>query len=298
MSNVAIVGAGKVGTVLGRILSERGENVVCVVSRSLRSAKQAGKFIGCRNCSDTLDSIPNLTDFIIIATPHDAVATVALALSRLEHFPFKRLSVCHTSGMLTAAALDTVKARGAAVFSFHPLQTFPRDFHPRDIVPTSKGIYYAIDGSPHALKKARTLARKLGGKTIEIKPEMREFYHAACVVASNHLTAILGILQSMSGALGIAQKDFLRVFKPIILATLRNVERSSATAALTGPVARGGVDTVAGHFDALKTYAPELLSYFGTLTLETIKLAEAKKSITGKQALSLRQLVRSYTTST
>jgi predicted short-subunit dehydrogenase-like oxidoreductase (DUF2520 family) len=190
-----------------------------------------------------------------------------------------------------------LKRRGATVFSFHPLQTFPRDFVPKDIVPTARGIYYAVDGAPHALKVANVLARKLEGRTLKIKPEMRVFYHAACVVASNHLTALLSILESMFKLLGSKERDFFKVFQPILVSTLRNVKITSPGAALSGPVARGGIETVAEHFSSIQATAPELLPYFGTLTLETVKLAERKGSLTKKRALALRNLVHSYTNS-
>ena len=295
MSNIAIVGAGKVGTVLGRILAGNGENIVCVVSRTLKSAKVAGRFLNCPNCSDSLEAIPQLTDLILIATPHAAIAKVAQSLSQVDHLRFKRLSVCHASGMLTADVLEPLRKNGATVFSFHPLQTFPRDFRAKDIVPTIKGIYYAVDGTPTAVRRAARLARKLRGKAIEVAPEMRPFYHASCVVASNHLTTVLSILETMHRALRLKEKDFLRMYKPILMATLRNIEATSPEAALTGPVARGGVETVAGHFAAVRKFAPELLPYFGTLTLETAKLARAKGSLSREQALALQQLVQSQT---
>jgi predicted short-subunit dehydrogenase-like oxidoreductase (DUF2520 family) len=295
MRNIAIVGAGKVGSVLGRILVENGEKVVCIVSRTKRSARTAGRFLQCKNVSDSLDAIPATADLIYITTPHAAVADVALILSNLDHLRFERLSVCHASGMLTAEALKPVRERGATVFSFHPLQTFPRDFASKDIVPTARGIFYAVDGTPQAIKRAKLFARKLGGKVIEINPEMRAFYHAACVVASNHLTTLLSILEAMFKEFGSKEKDFLPVFTPIIMATLRNVEATSPAAALSGPVARGGVETVTEHLASIKRFAPELLPYFGTLTLETLRLAETKGSITEERAAALRNLVQSYT---
>lgn len=297
MSNVAIVGAGKVGTVLGRVLVENGEKVVCVVSRTKKSAQSAGRFLRCRNVSDSLDAIPATTDIVYITTPHAAVEDVAVNLSRVRHLNFKRLSVCHASGMLTAHALDPLQRRGATVFSFHPLQTFPRDFAPKDIVPTARGICFAADGTRQALKKARLLARKLEGRVIHVRPEMRVFYHAACVVASNHLTALLSILESMFKRFGSRESDYFAVFQPIIVSTLRNVRLTSPQAALSGPVARGGIETVADHFASIRETAPELLQYFGTLTLETVKLAERKGSLTKQRARALRNIVHAYTNS-
>jgi predicted short-subunit dehydrogenase-like oxidoreductase (DUF2520 family) len=263
----------------------------------MKSAKTAGKYLRCKNVSDSLLAIPSSTDLIYITTPHEAVEDVARGLAWFGDFDFKRLSVCHASGMLTAGALALVADRGATVFSFHPLQTFPRDFRVEKIVPTARGIYYGVDGTPEAVKTARQFAKRLEGKVILIKPEMRAFYHAACVVASNHLTTLLSILESMFERFGAEEKDFLRVFQPILLSTLRNVELASPQAALTGPAARGSVETVAEHFASIRKFSPELLPYFGTLTLETATLAERKGSLTKERALALRNLVRSYTKS-
>src|SRR5512143_1776958 len=140
--HITIIGAGNVGSVLGRILVENGERVVCVISRTARSASRAGRFLRCRRTSTDLAAIPSETDLIFIATPHSAVADVARALARLADFSFRGVAVCHASGMLTAEVLEPLRLRGATVFSFHPLQTFPRDFPPAAIVPTARGIVY------------------------------------------------------------------------------------------------------------------------------------------------------------
>ncbi len=294
MREITIVGAGKVGSVLGRILVDNGAKIVCVVSRTKKSARAAGRFLRCANVSDSLTAIPSSTDLIYITTPHSEVEKVARGISRLDHLSFGKLSVCHASGMLTAEALAPVAKRGATVFSFHPLQTFPRDFKTREIVPTARGIFYAVDGSAKAIRVARQLARRLDGRIIRIRPDMRIFYHAACVVASNHLTTLLSILETMHGHLRTGERSFFRVFKPIILATLYTNERTSPARALSGPVARGGVETVADHLRAIKEVAPDLLPYFGTLTLETVRLAERKGSITRRRASAMRKLVRSF----
>lgn len=289
--NIAIVGAGKVGTVLGKLLVERGESVVCIVSRTAKSANKAGKFLKCKNTSTSLASIPPRTDLIYITTPHGAVEDVAHKLAAVAHLRFKKLSACHASGMLTAGALRPVAERGATVFSFHPLQTFPRDFEVKEIIPTARKIYYGVDGTPAAIKKAQQFARKLQGTAIEIKPEMRAFYHAACVVASNHLTTMLWVLEQMHKGLGTKEKDFFAVFKPIVSATLRNVERTSPAKALSGPIARGGIETVSEHFEAIQRFAPNLIPYFGSISAETTRLAEAKGSIDRDQARALYNLI-------
>jgi predicted short-subunit dehydrogenase-like oxidoreductase (DUF2520 family) len=289
--NIAIVGAGKVGSVLGKILSERGENIVCLVSRSLTSAKRAARFVKCKNVSTSLAAIPPKTDLIYITTPHQVVEDVAAKLAAVVHLNFEKLAVCHASGMLTVEALAPLAQKGATVFSFHPLQTFPRDFDVKDIVANARGIYFGIDGNKKAVALADRLAKKLSGKTIFIKPEMRAFYHAACVVAANHLTTMLWILKQMFAELKTKEKDFYPVFAPIIEATLKNVAATSPEKALTGPVARGGVETIAEHFESLQRFAPNLVSYYGSVSAETIRLAEAKGSIDKEQVRALYNLI-------
>ena len=296
--NVTIVGAGKVGTVLGRVLVENGCRVVCVISRTRRSARRAADFLRCRRASTEFSAIPSDTSLIFIATPHAAVADVARSIARLENLDFHRMAVCHASGMLTAAALDPVRKAGATVFSFHPLQTFPRDFSPTAILPTARGISYGVDGSPNGVRMARKLAGLLEGRVIEIPPGKREFYHAACVVASNHVTTLMSVLESMHRVLTGKRAGFFAVYKPIIAAALRNVECTSPAKALSGPVARGGIETVRKHLDEVRRLSPSLMPTFSALTLETVHLARTKGSISARQATEMRSLIHHYTTRT
>ncbi len=293
---ITIIGAGKVGSVLGRVLVERGHRVICVVSRTARSAREAGRFLRCRRTSTVLPAIPPETNLILITTPHDAVRTVAHDLALVDGLPFRRIAVCHASGMLSAAVLSPLADLGATVFSFHPLQTFPRDFTPAKILPTVSGIAYGVDGPPRGLRTARRLARELGGTVIEIRPELRELYHAACVVASNHLTTMLAVVERMFAAVAGDRKRFYPVFRPILEATLRNSGLTSPAEALSGPIARGGTATVARHLDVIAREVPEILPYFAAVSLETVRLARVKGSITAAQAEELSALLRNSLT--
>jgi predicted short-subunit dehydrogenase-like oxidoreductase (DUF2520 family) len=292
---VAIVGAGKVGTVLGRVLVEEGARITAVVSRSRSSARSAASYLRCRTYADALTAIPPRTDIVFITVPHGAVAGVAETLARLEGLDFSRIGACHASGMLTASVLRPLEERGSTVFSFHPLQTFPRSFPVRRIVPLARGIWYGADGPPPGLRLARRLARTLRGHVIEVPPEFRELYHAACVTASNHLTVLLWLVREMYGSVCGEKAPGLGPFRPIVEATILNVFATSPESALSGPVARGGVETVAKHLEAVRASLPALLPYFTRLTLETVRLAEAGGSLAPERREALENLVMSYT---
>lgn len=292
--NIAIVGAGVVGSVLGRILVENRQCITAVISRSEASARKCGRFLSCRTVSTSLDAIPQKTRVIMITTPHGAIEDVAHALAERQAFSWRGIAVCHASGMLTADALAPLENAGATVFSFHPIQTFPRDFPPRKIVPSARGIVYGVDGPPAGIQMARRLASLLEGRVLLVPPATREFYHAACVVASNHLTTLLGILDAFYQDIAPGRNDFMESFLPILQATLRNVQATSPARALTGPVARGGADTIARHFEAIRRQAPALVPYYARMTLETIRLAVEKNSLTGTQVKELTHLTLSY----
>jgi predicted short-subunit dehydrogenase-like oxidoreductase (DUF2520 family) len=292
--NIAIIGAGTVGSVLGRILVENRHRITAVVSRTVSSARRCGRFLSCRTVSSSIDVIPQKTQVIMITTPHGAVENVVRALADRAGVSWKGVAVCHASGMLTADVLAPLRAVGATVFSFHPLQTFPRDFPPRKIVPSARGIVYGVDGPPEGLRMARRLARALEGRVLLVPPELRAFYHAACVVASNHLTVLLGILGAFYEDIAPGRRDVLDTFSPILQATIENVRRTSPSQALTGPVARGGVDTLEGHFEAMTRHAPALIPYYARMTLETVRLAMEKHSLTTQQVNDLTQLSLSY----
>lgn len=292
---VAIVGAGKVGQVLGRILYENGVPITCVVSRTAKSAAAGGRFLGCKNVSTDLAAIPSATNLVFISTPHSAVHDVARSLALEQKLRFRGLSVCHASGMFTAEALLPLKKRGATVFSFHPLQTFPRDFPCRDILPSARGIFFGVDGSPRALRRARQLAKLLEGYVFPVPPDKRVLYHAACVVASNHVTVLLWLLQGLCRSLGPYGSRSLAPFRPIIGTTIQNVLRASPARALSGPVARGGIDTVARHLEAVREFSPAFLQFFVHMTRETVRLAQEKGGLPDGLDVSFEELLSSHT---
>ncbi len=289
-----MIGAGKVGTVLGLVFVERGDRIVSVISRTSASARRAGRYLGCRSVATTLTALPEGVDLLLIATPHAAVAEVVRDLASLPGRSFRGVAVCHASGMLTSSVLEPLRRRGATVFSFHPLQTFPRSYPPGAILASIPGITYGVDGSSAALRAARVVARRLGGRVLTIPPERRELYHAACVVASNHLTALMRVLEEMAGAARGTAGAWFPAFAPIIAATLRNNARTGPTGALSGPVARGGLDTVDRHCIAVRTVTPHLFPIFSALTLETIRLARRKGSITERRAQEMVALIRRH----
>ena len=168
--NIAIIGAGRVGQVFGRRLQEQGHTISSVVTKTTPSAKSAGRFLACSNAGTSVDLITPDTTLLLITTPHDAVASAAVELASGDRLRWESVTACHASGMLTVRALDPLAELGATVFSFHPLQTFPRDFAPKNLLGALSGIWYGVDGTDIAICRARALAKTLGGRVVVVPP--------------------------------------------------------------------------------------------------------------------------------
>jgi predicted short-subunit dehydrogenase-like oxidoreductase (DUF2520 family) len=87
----------------------------------------------------------------------------------------------------------------------------------------------------------------LDGRLVEVDDADRTTYHAAAVMASNHLVALLGAVERVAAQAGVPLDAFL----DLVRGTVDNVAVLGPEGALTGPVARGDWDTVARHLAAL-----------------------------------------------
>jgi predicted short-subunit dehydrogenase-like oxidoreductase (DUF2520 family) len=235
----ALVGPGRAGTTIARALVARGWTAVAVAGRdpASRSARDVAARLGaeCRVVAE----VGRGAQLVLVATPDAAIADAARALAPgLEPGAL----VVHLSGACPLDELDKlVQARpDVRVGSLHPLQSLPS---PEVGVTRLAGSWCAIDGADDVER----LAVSLGMRPFRVGAEHRAAYHASACVASNHLVALLGQVRRLAERTGVPPEAFL----PLVRATVDNVEALGVERALTGPVARGDVDTVVRHLDAL-----------------------------------------------
>jgi predicted short-subunit dehydrogenase-like oxidoreductase (DUF2520 family) len=178
-------------------------------------------------------------DLVLVATPDAAIADAACALA-----PGLRPGalVVHLSGACPLEELDKLAAErpDVALGALHPLQSLPSVEVGVDRLP---GSWCAIEGPP----AVERLALTLGLRPFRVEAGQRARYHAAATIASNHLVALLAQARRVADAAGVPAGALL----PLVRASIDNVDALGAAGALTGPVARGDVDTVARHLDAL-----------------------------------------------
>jgi len=182
----------------------------------------------------------------ILAVPDQAIAEKAAELAAAGPRP----STCfvHLSGALGLEVLAPLRERGCAVGSFHPFQPFaaerpPTAFH---------GATIGIDADDDALRRfLPQLAERLGAHARPVPDADRALYHAAAVMASTYVVALAAQAQQLLQALGWSRKEALVALIPLIGGTLENLANEGVPDAITGPLRRGDVDTIAHHLDAL-----------------------------------------------
>ncbi|WP_206831552.1 Rossmann-like and DUF2520 domain-containing protein [Alicyclobacillus fructus] len=208
-------------------------------------------------------------EVVWITVPDGAISHVCRALADAGAWRRGQV-VFHTSGALASDALEPAALRGARTASVHPLQTFAGDENDADRL---KGVAVAVEGHPEAVRLAFSLAEAWGARPFAIAAADKPAYHAAAVLASNALVALIATAARLAPL-----PDGAKSLLPLARRTLENLEALGIPAALTGPIERGDVETVARHLNALER-DPAARRVYLALAAATVPIAVAKGTL-------------------
>lgn len=284
---VAILGAGVVGTSLGRALKARGHEIAGVVTRSEGTARQAAARLGGAPVFADAAEAALRADLVLVTTPDRSVAQVCAAVARQDGFRAGAV-VLHTSGALDSTALEPARGAGCAVGSWHPLQTFASAE-----AATFEGVYFFFEGMARAGEVATALTRELGGFPVALAPGGKALYHAAAVTACNYFVTLVHEGVELMAASGVPRDVALPALLPLLRGTVRNLEAVGLPQALTGPIARGDVPTVARHLEAIRRGRPEAEALYRALGRRTVPVGREKGTLPAPVAEELDRLLGS-----
>jgi len=253
---ISIIGAGRLGRSLGRGLSERGWRIHSVVTRSQSTAKRAVRTIGGGRPASEITRAVFAAPVILIAVPDRAIPDVVKRLSAIGD-EIRKHVILHMSGALSSGILAPLRPAGAAVGSFHPLQTFSGVRTPR-----LAGRVFAIEGDSKAVRVSRAVARALGGQAVLLRASAKPAYHAAASISAGMVLSLVEAAIQIFASLGMKRREALRALLPLTRQVLENQETLGPRAAWTGPLARGDYDVVATHEQALSAYPEEYLAAY------------------------------------
>ncbi|OUZ10652.1 glycerol-3-phosphate dehydrogenase [Aeromicrobium sp. PE09-221] len=238
-SRVGVVGAGRVGAVLAARLRAAGHEIVGVSGRSDATRLRVATLLGDIPLTTPESLLPSV-DLLVLAVPDDSLAEVADRLAPLSR---PGQYVVHTSGRHGRVVLAPFADRGARTAAVHPAMTFTGTE-----IDLDRTCVFGLTAADEDREAIAAFVADLGGSPMWIAESDRVAYHAALAHGANHLTTL--VTQAMDVLRGIGADDPASVLRPLLGAALDNT-LAYGDAALTGPVARGDVDTVHAHLEAL-----------------------------------------------
>ncbi len=288
---VAVIGAGAMAHALALRLVNKGYPLRAVLSQTKAHAEEVARAAGAAVASDDFSRLPKDVRLVVIAVSDSALADVAELLTGVAHL-WKETVVVHTSGVLSAEALEPLATEGAATASFHPLQTITRSAG-QDALDQA---YAGIEGDDRAVAAGIELAVGLGMRYIVLSGDAKARYHLGATMASNFFVTLMGIVQEVLVSLDIDRDDGFAMMEPLLRGTLDNLEMTSPEEALTGPVVRGDLDTLRMHGQALRQHLPQLIPAYAALTVETVRLAVRSGKLDPNRAEDVLSLMQRLVT--
>lgn len=280
---VGIIGAGRVGAVLGAALSRSGHHVVAATAVSTASRDRATRLLPGAALLPA-DDVVARSDLVVLAVPDDTLADLVRGLAEAGAFAAGQL-VMHTSGAHGLAALEPATRRGVLPLALHPVMTLAG--HPEDLHRLS-GIPFGVTAADEHRAVAETLVLEMGGEPIWVSEGNRTLYHAALVVGSNHLVTLVAEARDLLATAGVT--DPSRLLAPLLGAALDNSLRYG-DGALTGPVSRGDVGTVRRHLRTLVDQAPASVASYVAMARRTAQRALAAGRLKRHEAAPLLDLL-------
>jgi predicted short-subunit dehydrogenase-like oxidoreductase (DUF2520 family) len=264
---VGVIGAGRVGAVLGAALADAGHDVVAAAGLSSASAERAARLLPGVPLVPA-DRVVALSDLVVLAVPDDTLAGLVAGLAGTGAWRAGQITF-HTSGAHGLAVLAPAERAGVLPLALHPAMTFSGAVEDADRLP---GAPFGVTSRPEHRPVAETLVLEMGGEPFFVAEEDRRLYHAALVTGANHLVTLVAEAADLLRAAGVGAPE--RVLTPLLAAALDNGLRRGDRG-LTGPVSRGDVGTVAEHLETLSERAPAAVEAYVAMARRTTERALA-----------------------
>ena len=276
---IGIIGAGKVGTTMGKYIADHGGTVTGFCSRTESSGQEAAQFTGTKYFT-SLDSLIEESDTLFITTTDGAIKNIWDCIATRN---VKGKVICHFSGSLSSDIFSDWKRTGAEVCSIHPIYAFSNKFTAYKNLTAAK---FAVEGSSKALTHLRALFDLLPNEVVEISTEEKAKYHAATSLASNHVTGLIYLAVELLKESGIQEQTAYGLLKPLVeknveaVFSQNEIESGKKTVCagcaqtLTVPIERNDIVTVEQHLSKLKR--PEWEAVYRAVGIQVTEAAMKK----------------------
>ena len=276
--SVAIIGLGNWGSSLAHAITRAGIPLdEVVVRRGTSPAKTSFPLT-------TLGRARLKADVLWLCVPDSAIATVVAQLvKKVAKRGLTGQTLVHSSGVFNAQLLHQAAKAGAATGSVHPLMSFPTRTPVR-----LKGTPFAVEAEGASSRLLSRLVRRIGGRPFPIEGTHKELYHAVGVLSSPLLVSHLNAAMHAAALAGFSSPQARRLVEPISRATLDNFFRDGSARSFSGPIARGDVETIHLHLQALKSH-PMLAGVYRSLAAYALDTLPSPRTRALRAALQQKE---------
>jgi predicted short-subunit dehydrogenase-like oxidoreductase (DUF2520 family) len=277
--DVGVVGTGRAGSVLGAALKRAGHQIKACTAVSDISMLRAEAL---------LPGVPILTiektvadrDLVLLSIPDDVLEQVVLGLAATNCVS-PGTFVLHLSGRYGIEILQPLTEQGCLPLALHPVMTFTGtsiDLNRLSACP------FGVTTHQTLRPVAETLVMEMGGEPIWVPEASRALYHAALTFGANNVMTLVNQTLELLESAGITNPEAL--VAPLLGASLDNALRNG-DAALTGPVARGDVETIREHLRVLAKFDPAVTQAYRSMARLTAVRALASGVLQPNSAQNL-----------
>lgn len=246
-----VIGAGRLGKSLIFALKKfKIIHSICVYSKNKTSDLTIQKSLQPVKIVSELTQLPP-ADLTFITTPDEALLSIVDTLAN-KKILLENSMIIHCSGALSSKILNPLKESGCHLASFHPAKAFHEPCLQKNAF---KDVYCLLEGDKTAVNWLEAAFKTMGARIISILPENKALYHTACVIASNYLVTLSACARELMKNSNIPKKEAKAIIQQLMLGTLTNLDKAEeANEALTGPLIRGDMQTLALHLHSLKSF--------------------------------------------
>ena len=249
---ITIIGAGRVGSALGKAFLDKGFKIDMVVSRSNSSASELASKLDSRSSTDPSTFIES--DFLILSVPDGELINISQRLSLSD-----RTIVLHTAGAHGLEVFGDLNCVGKGIL--YPFQTFSMERQP-DI---SKVPFLIEADNEINCKRIERLALSLSGSVYRVPLKDRQLVHIAGVFVNNYVNRLYSVGEELIDRTGLPSN----ILQPLIDETRDKAKDLGTEKSQTGPALRNDINTIEKHLDLL-SFSPEIRDLY-TILSESIK---------------------------
>ncbi len=225
---IVIIGSGNLATHLSLALSNAGQKVIQVFSRTEAHARELTQKIECAYTSK-IEEVCKDADVYILSVNDDSIAKIAESLCCER----QNSIFVHTAG---SVPMDVFKGYAQHFAVLYPMQTFSKNRQ----VDFSCIPCFLEASDQQAMEVVRSLAESISTKVILADSDKRKKMHLAAVLACNFTNHCYRLAERV---LQEEEIDF-NLFLPLIEETARKVSFLSPKEAQTGPMVRYDINVM------------------------------------------------------